>query len=99
MTACSYSACSGPMALHGRALIDLFGMASTITGTSRRDVPIGGYSARRRFPVFGGRACPEDCLAGARYAGVPWWKRSCHEEPARSQIELRLPTAICWWRT
>lgn len=28
------------MAGHGRALIDPFGAASTITGTSRHDVPI-----------------------------------------------------------
>jgi hypothetical protein len=42
MTGCSYSAAGGPMAAHGRALIGLLGVASTITGTSRHDVPIGG---------------------------------------------------------
>jgi hypothetical protein len=42
MTGCRYSTHSGPMALHGRALIDLFGAASMITGMSRHDVPIGG---------------------------------------------------------
>jgi hypothetical protein len=52
MTGCSYSAYSGPMALHGRALIDPFGTASTITGTSRHDVLIGG-SVRIVMPRLG----------------------------------------------
>jgi hypothetical protein len=37
------------MALHGRALIDLFGAASMITGMSRHDVPIGGSASLQVF--------------------------------------------------
>jgi hypothetical protein len=44
------------MALHGRALIDLFGAASMITGMSRHDVPIGGSRSQcRSRSVIAGR--------------------------------------------
>jgi hypothetical protein len=74
------------------------GRTELATGLSRRTkadiAPVAGF-----LSSVGERGRLEDCRAGARYAGVSWWKRSCHEEPARTQIELRLPTAICWWRT
>ena len=44
MTGCRYSAVDGRPAALGSILISPVGAASAITGTSRHDVPAGGYA-------------------------------------------------------